>query len=289
MQKTYTQEEILVQLKDLAEELGRTPGGKDIEIASKQGKIASIRTLYKHLGSLTNAQMLAGLPLNKGYHGRHPERKYTKAQLISQLQLAAKSLGRPPSIRDVDGKEFELACSGTFVSAFGSYTNALRAAGFGEIQKRLSFQDRDEKQLFEFLQAAAKTLSLQFTISEFDRFASSQPNGCGPATLIKYFGTLKAAFDAAGVEVIVLSRDEAFENRQEQKRLNYIKALQEYVARVGYIPSIEQMKRAYAVGDFDYGEKIPYRLFGSWPKAVVAAGYQYELRVGPYLNRPLAP
>lgn len=60
---------------------------------------------------------------------RRSRQIYTEAQMLGALQVAAMRLGRPPSTSDwrrINGKPTD----GSYVARFGSWENALHAAGF---------------------------------------------------------------------------------------------------------------------------------------------------------------
>lgn len=281
LQKRHSDEEILEQLAFVAKEIGRTPTSFDISMASGFGYIVSSRTIYLRFGSLRNAQKLAGLTPNNP-PARVYKKKYSDEQLIDQLKKFGKYLGRTPTLEDIDYNDFqcELASSATFAGRFGSFSKAIELAGFSDFQKRLTLSYRNEKQIFEFLNDIAVEMNSKIpTKTAFDQFARSHKYGCSVKSLIDNYGSLEAAFSAAGIEIEVMTDDQ----RREEAKANYLAALQDYIGELGYVPSIEKMKAAKAAGDFPYGEKMPYTLFGSWPKAVRAAGFEYvPTKFNPY-------
>ena len=85
-----TRDELLAQLKELGDELGRVPTAKDIEV--RRGRMPS-KSLYWHtFGSLTNALREAGFDVAVG------EERLDKA--LDQGVLLAVQLGRLPKFAD---------------------------------------------------------------------------------------------------------------------------------------------------------------------------------------------
>jgi hypothetical protein len=85
-----TREELLAQLRELGEELGRVPSAKDIE--ARRGRMPS-KSLYWHtFGSLTNALREAGFDVAVG------EERLDRA--LGQGVLLAQQLGRLPKFAD---------------------------------------------------------------------------------------------------------------------------------------------------------------------------------------------
>lgn len=273
MSKIYSNEEILEQLRLLAKNIGQTPSSKQIGLASTLGYIVSTRTIFLRFGSLRNAQALAGLTPNKANRTYTP--KFTKDQLTRQLQELGVLLGRTPTLADVYTSKvsIELASVGTFQKNFGTFLNALTAAGYTNIENRKQVSHRDESILFEFLADAAKYFDdVVPSIMAFNRYASTHTSGCQAKRLTGRYGSLELAFAAAGLEVIVLNNDERLDMQQLDHRDEYIVALQEYAKRVGHTPSTDEIKYAKSAGQFPFSYRTVYRLFGSWQSALDAAG-----------------
>ena len=128
--------ELLEELKRLKDEIGETPKAIDME---KEGEFgwATYKTVF---GSWNDALREAGFnPTNRI--------DIPKSELISELESIKTQLDRTPDRRDMDrhGK-FD---STTYASAFGTWNEALRAAGF-EPNKR---QDIPESALLEAIRS----------------------------------------------------------------------------------------------------------------------------------------
>ncbi|HZQ63733.1 MAG TPA: hypothetical protein VFA66_00720 [Gaiellaceae bacterium] len=119
IRRRYSDEEILEQLRDCAQRLGRSPTMKEFE-ADAQTTVHP-QTVIEHFGSWNKAKRLAGLV---------PRRLATRAELLGQLQELGRRLGRVPTAKDVDANRGWLPSKSLYWHTFGSLTNALREAGF---------------------------------------------------------------------------------------------------------------------------------------------------------------
>jgi Homing endonuclease associated repeat len=119
IRKRYTDEQILAELKDCAERLGRSPTMREFA-ADKQTSVHP-QTVIEHFGSWNRAKRKAGLV---------PRRFATREELLVLLQELGEELGRVPTARDIDERRGRLPSKSLYWHTFGSLTNALREAGF---------------------------------------------------------------------------------------------------------------------------------------------------------------
>ena len=114
----YTEEKLIKILQKLAQELGRTPKESDIQ---NRSDLPAVRTFIVYFGSWFNALREANL--------FRKNKIYTKEDLIKILQQVGDDLSKVPGEHDLY-KYPKLPQSKTFVFHFGSWYNALKAAGF---------------------------------------------------------------------------------------------------------------------------------------------------------------
>src|SRR6266516_7946555 len=119
LRKRYTDEQIIRELKDCAERLGRSPTMREFA-ADKQTSVHP-QTVIEHFGSWNRAKRQAGLV---------PRRFATREELLALLQELGEELGRVPTARDIDERRGRLPSKSLYWHTFGSLTNALREAGF---------------------------------------------------------------------------------------------------------------------------------------------------------------
>jgi Homing endonuclease associated repeat len=79
------------------------------------------QTLVERFGSWNAAKRRAGLV---------PRRFATKDELLLQLRRLGDELGRTPTGKDLDARRAALPSKSLYWHTFGSFSNALRAAGF---------------------------------------------------------------------------------------------------------------------------------------------------------------
>src|SRR5918999_604661 len=119
IRKRYTDEQILSQLQESAERLGRSPTMREFA-ADSQTKVHP-QTVIEHFGSWNAAKRKAGLV---------PRRFATREELLRLLRELGERLGRTPTSRDLDEQRSSMPSKSLYWHTFGSLTNALREAGF---------------------------------------------------------------------------------------------------------------------------------------------------------------
>src|SRR5438477_4356796 len=119
IRKRYTDEQILGELKQSAERLGRSPTMR--EFASDPKTTVHPQTVIEHFGSWNNAKREAGLV---------PRRFATREELLQLLRDLGEELGRPPTAKDIDARKGAMPSKSLYWHTFGSLTTALREAGF---------------------------------------------------------------------------------------------------------------------------------------------------------------
>jgi len=119
LRKRYTHEQILEELRQSAERLGRSPTMK--EFAADAGSKVHPQTVIEHFGTWNAAKRAAGLV---------PRRFVTREELLAVLRRLGDELGRTPTARDLDERRGRVPSKSLYWHTFGSLTNALREAGF---------------------------------------------------------------------------------------------------------------------------------------------------------------
>jgi hypothetical protein len=119
IRKRYSDEQILEQLRDCAERLGRSPTMR--EFAGDAKSAVHPQTVIEHFGSWNRAKRLAGLV---------PRRFATPEELLGLLRELGEELGRLPTARDLDERKGSMPSKSLYWHTFGSLTDALRRAGF---------------------------------------------------------------------------------------------------------------------------------------------------------------
>ena len=122
--RVYTEEELLDELRDFADEFGRPPRRVEIQ---EQSDI-SVSTFSRRFGSFNDALRAAGLSVTKP-HDVDP--KYSREELLEYIrELTAEQL-QPPSAADMNDAE-GVPNANTYQLRFGSWTRAKRLAIRGD-------------------------------------------------------------------------------------------------------------------------------------------------------------
>ena len=115
---------LILQLKNEATLLKKTPTFRNINEASKAGRTDSPKLFKKIFGSHNKALVAAGLAVEniRAHHN--------KEDLIIKLQQEAKRLGRSPTFKDLgkSSMEHRTGSATAYSTAFGSLNNALLVA-----------------------------------------------------------------------------------------------------------------------------------------------------------------
>ncbi len=119
IRKRYSNEDIVQQLQDSAQRLGRSPSMR--EFAADSETSVHPQTVIEHFGSWNAAKRTAGLV---------PRRFATREELLQLLRELGERLDRTPTARDLDEHRGSMPSKSLYWHTFGSLTNALREAGF---------------------------------------------------------------------------------------------------------------------------------------------------------------
>lgn len=119
LRRRYTDDQILAELRDCAERLGRSPTMREFEKDPKTG--VHPQTVIEHFGSWNAAKRQAGLV---------PRRFASREELLQLLRDLGDELGRTPTAKDIEQRRGRMPSKSLYWHTFGSLTAALREAGF---------------------------------------------------------------------------------------------------------------------------------------------------------------
>ena len=171
-------EDLSLELKRLADELGHTPTVGEME---QHGKFGS-RTYSQEFGSWNDAIQEAGLNLNK-------QQNVIKSELLGEIRRLNEELGSVPSAEIMD-QSGDFAAS-TYIRRFGSWNNALREAGF-EVNNRSNIP---KSELLNALQCLGDEQDRTPTAADMERDGQF-----GWATYKTTFGSWNNALREAGFD-----------------------------------------------------------------------------------------
>jgi len=177
--RKYTDEDLLSNLQEFAEELGRTPSQPQMN--KKGPHYAS--TYRRRFGSWNKAIEKAGLEVNDRQN--IPER-----ELLEELKRLAKVFGRPPKTDDME--EFGRFSESLYWNRFGSWNTALQEAGLPVKYKMTS---PDEQEVIEELTRISEIVGRTPRQKDMEEHGVYSVNTC-----IRRFGTWNDAVRASGFE-----------------------------------------------------------------------------------------
>jgi len=119
MRRRYSDDEILSELKECAERLGRSPTMREFE--GDRHVHVHPQTVIERFGSWNTAKRTAGL---------RTRRFATREELLDELRDLGEELGRTPSGGDLQRHRASMHSKSLYWHTFGSLRNALREAGF---------------------------------------------------------------------------------------------------------------------------------------------------------------
>ena len=119
MRRRYSDDEILSELKECAERLGRSPTMREFE--GDRHVHVHPQTVIERFGSWNTAKRTAGL---------RTRRFATREELLDELRDLGVELGRTPSGGDLQRHRASMHSKSLYWHTFGSLRNALREAGF---------------------------------------------------------------------------------------------------------------------------------------------------------------
>jgi hypothetical protein len=187
------------------------------------------------------------------------QQRYSQQWLIEKLQEMAARLGRSPTQVEATADP-DIPSHTTYVKRFGSWTKALRAAGLPVDPHSVGY---DRETLLEMLRELVAELGRVPVSRELPGLGL--PNH---VTYAKHFGSWAAALAEIGLEPKVgntrYGRDELLDVLRDLDRV------------LGHAPSQAELKEQEGL---PHPSTYKYR-FGSWNKALEAAGLTPRCRMG---------
>ena len=119
IRRRYSDDQILKELRESAERLGRSPTMKEFA-ADAQARVHP-QTVIEHFGTWNAAKRAAGLM---------PRRFATREELVGELRRLGAELGRTPTAHDIRARRGTIPSASLYWHTFGSLALALREAGF---------------------------------------------------------------------------------------------------------------------------------------------------------------
>ncbi|QZP37064.1 homing endonuclease associated repeat-containing protein [Halobaculum magnesiiphilum] len=178
----YSDDDLIEDIRGVAAEVGGKPTLNDY----REHGTAAVTTIYDRFGSWQDALDAAG------YEPREPDSAVTDEELLDELGRLVDELGERPTATDMN--DHGAYWASTYRRAFGSWNNALEAAGIDSSPS----QDRQpvsDDALLEELERVAEQVNGTPTTRAMEQHGEHSPN-----TYIRRFGSWNDAVTAAGFE-----------------------------------------------------------------------------------------
>jgi 5-methylcytosine-specific restriction endonuclease McrA len=271
-------DELLGELRQLQEKLGKTPTGREIDEQSQFSR----STYRKRFGGIPNARKKAGLKpeidtKNRvefvcDYCGSVDERTPSSAQrvdycssacankathgvdaedVITSLKEIAEDLGRTPSSQEFD--QLSEYWHGTFNTIFGGYSQALRELGF-ETNAPKDISDNLLLETLREIHDAEDRIPKQSDLAEYGELNTADP-------YIRRWGSWANALAKAGL-------DPQTTQYKKIAKKDLVDEYQRVADEIGHPPSYTEIdeKARYCANTYE-------RAFGSFLEAKDASGY----------------
>ena len=233
---------LINELQRLADELGRTPGLRDMN----QHGAHSSKTYQKKFGSWNEALKQAGIEINN-------EHDIAKSDLLDELIRLKNLLGRTPTSRDMAEKG--KYGTSNYPNKFASWNDAVREAGLEPTRDR----DVPREELIDEIQRLAEEFGGPPTVAEM-----REHGDYGVSTCSDEFGAWNEALKTAGVGT------NKEKDIPESDLLAELHRLNENIEG-GVIASHMRRMGEFSVGTYK-------RKFGSWNDALREAGLELSNR-----------
>ncbi|WP_050069740.1 homing endonuclease associated repeat-containing protein [Anaerosalibacter massiliensis] len=243
--KNMTNEELLQQLKDVANKTGKTPSKNDL---FNMGINADI--YYSKFGGYNNALELAGLKTNFNKN----KVVHSDEELLKMYVELCKKIGKPATSRDIDDNlQYS---SDVFVMRFGSINKLRELAGYNTVDYTKKYSKGDIKIK---LIAAYKEKGRRLKNHELKQLSKDDSNFPSISTVCRHFNTTKIS--------------KVWEEIEKEYHINtYGKDLIEQVQTLA-----KEMGKTPTVKDFELSGKAQY-IFGSWNNFIKKAGLKPNIK-----------
>lgn len=238
--KNMTNEELIQQLKDIANEMGQTPSINEL---IDRGINTTI--YHTRFGSYNNALELAGLDINF----ERGKVTHTNDELVEMYIDLSNRLGKAATQKDID--EHLEYNSDVFAIRFGSINKLREIAGYEQINYTKKYTKKNIKTM---LIKEYRRNNRRLTNKELTQLSKENKGFPGISTICRHFKTTKMSEVWEEVE------------KTEKDRLDRCEELLEQVKKLA-----NELGKTPTVNDFEFSGRAMY-LFGGWNNFIIQAG-----------------
>lgn len=247
---SYSDEELLTHIRELAAELGEAPTMNQMSAADGRPSGST----YRHrFGSWPDAVQQAGVePADQ-------PSPYTKTELLEHIRALATELGRPPTLEDLNADDDRPSFK-PYRRVFDTWNAALTAAGFdpNHAMSHTEPEGYSDAELLTHIQELAEELGRPPTQNEMHQ-ADNRPS---ESTYKRRFESWTNAIEEAGFD--------SGRKTSSYSEAELLDLLRDLATELGETPSVQQLNAAE-----DYPSRAVYRnRFGSWSAALEAANLE---------------
>ena len=250
-----TKEKLIADLKELAEKLKKVPSSSEMSNYHKNtGRGAAHSTYLRHFGSWLLALEAAGLDTTKCLL------RVSDEELREKLCWLAGELGRTPLRKEVDKYRGQMPCSQTYILRYGSWKEALRAAGLNEVYR--CRRDLSDEQMIDIVRVLANEVGAAPTVQEL---SACEWAPCY-STYAKRFGGWEKVLELAGVKKREPKTTQKITEaeRQAHRKAKALEELKAFVERENRLPAPDQLGKKSQTPCY----RTCVRYFGSWKETI---------------------
>lgn len=182
----YSDEFLIKYLQDYFKKNGRPPTMRTLP---KGPGLPSAHTYIHRFGSWRAALEKAGLDTANTI-------QYTDQELIEYIRALGKKLGRPPTLQDV--RKAGKPSAVTYLYRFGSWYNALKAAGY-KVHRHGRSRELSRQLLVAKIKQLEEKLGYPPGPADIDNARAAGEDIPSSRTFYRYFGTWERLLVAAGL------------------------------------------------------------------------------------------
>ena len=248
--KRFTDEQLLELLRECADRIGRIPTTDDLAMFND---MPSSATYVNRFGGLQDACEIAGLGRSRY--------DLSNEEMLDLYRKFAAELGRRPSSKEIQANP-KLPSPGCYTNRFKSLRNVGDMLGLPRLKGTTSYSNEELiKMLTQFYEQIGHTPTMEEVSADPD-----MPSGM---IYVTRFSSFRNALKAAGCPSVFAADDDTL-----------LEMLRELGKKLGRTPSRRDVDSEPSMPSSAFYKKR----FGSYSKAVLAAGYTATAKAGAHTN-----